>query len=130
MNVPLVFDKQGIKEEIRWHLNKMQKSLLRKGLLLSDLHGVLLLEIKVSWWQNTQGKGRNKAEQDLSLNKLVPFQENDALWRRLRKRGITSAHYGSTTIGQGWYVGLWAGRPSPLCCTMADRSTTTVLPCS
>ncbi len=49
MNVPLVFDKQGIEGEIRWHLAETQKSLLRKGLLLLDLHGISLQATVAEW---------------------------------------------------------------------------------
>ena len=62
MNAPPVFDKHGIKGETTWHLAEMQKSLLRKGKLLLELHGTALLEINVSWWQNKQGKGERQEQ--------------------------------------------------------------------
>ncbi len=38
-----------------------------------------LPEIKISWQQNKQGKGKSKAEKDLSLNDLVGFQQNGCM---------------------------------------------------
>ena len=35
-----------------------------------------LPEVRVNWRQNKQGKGKNKAEKELSMNTLVAFQEN------------------------------------------------------
>ncbi len=63
-------------------------------MLTSEYLGFLLPEIRVAWQQNKQGKGENKAENNLSLNKLSAFQENGCLvctmeaaegsWLRLR----------------------------------------------
>jgi hypothetical protein len=80
MNVPPVFDRNGVVEsEIIWDLADIEKSLLKKGVLPTEFIGTPLPEIKVLWRQNKQGKGRTKAEKDLSLNKLVQFQENGCL---------------------------------------------------
>ena len=125
MNVPPVFDKVGVEGEIKWHLAECQKKLLRKGLLRSDLHGTPLPEIKVTWQQNTQGKGRNKAEQNLSLNKLIPFQENGCmvctveaserswahlgpLWEHYHRTGLVRRSLGRSAL----VIVMYNGRPT------------------
>ncbi len=79
MNVLLVLDRAGIEGKIIWHLAEIEKGLLKKGLLPAEYIGVPLSEIKVSWRQNKQGKGKKKAEKDLTLNNLSAFQENGCL---------------------------------------------------
>jgi hypothetical protein len=64
MNVPPVLDRGGVEEEIIWHLKQIENSLLRKGKLSTEFVGVLLTEMKVSWRQSKQGKGRTKEECD------------------------------------------------------------------
>jgi hypothetical protein len=49
MNVPLVLDRGSIKGEIIWHLTKIEKGLLKKGVLSSEYVGVQLPEIRVTW---------------------------------------------------------------------------------
>jgi hypothetical protein len=58
---------------------EIEKSLLKKGHLPTEYVGVPLPTINVSWRQIKQGKGKNKAKKDLSLNKLSAFQENRCL---------------------------------------------------
>ncbi len=41
--------------------------------------GTPLPKLRVSCRQNKQGKGKSKAERDLSLNKLAAFRENSCL---------------------------------------------------
>ncbi len=79
MNVPPVLDRAGVEGKFIWHLAEIEKGLLKKGLLPVEYVGVPLPEIKVSWRQNKQGKGKNKAEKDLTLNNLSAFQENGCL---------------------------------------------------
>jgi hypothetical protein len=79
MNVPTVLDRGGVKKEIIWYLTKIEKGFLKKGTLLAEYVGTPLLKLRVSWRQNKQGKGKSKAERDLSLNKLAAFQENGCL---------------------------------------------------
>jgi hypothetical protein len=79
MNVPPVFDKNDVEGKIIWHLAEIEKSLLKKGVLSTESIGTCLPVIKVVWRQNKQGKGKNKAEKDLSLNNLVQYQENGCL---------------------------------------------------
>ena len=79
MNVPPVFDRNGVDGKIIWHVVEIEKGLLKKGVLPTEFIGSCLPEIKVSWRQSKQGKGKIKAEKDLSLNKLVQFQENGCL---------------------------------------------------
>jgi hypothetical protein len=79
MNIPPVLDRAGVEGEIMWHRAEIEKGLLNKGLLLAEYVGVPLPEIKVSWRQNKRGKGKNKAEKDLTLNNLSAFQENGCL---------------------------------------------------
>jgi hypothetical protein len=76
INVSLVLDRGSVEGEIIWHLMEIEKSLLKKGVLPSKYVGVQLPKIRVTWQQNKQRKGKNKAEKDLSLNKLPTFQEN------------------------------------------------------
>jgi hypothetical protein len=79
INVPPVLDRGGIKGEIIWHLTEIEKGLLKKGVLPSEYVGIQLPKMRVSWQQNKQGKGKNKVEMDLSLNKLPAFQESGCL---------------------------------------------------
>ncbi len=67
MNVPVVFDRNGVEGKIIWHLAEIEKSLLKKGVLSTESIRMPLPEIKVSWRQNKEGKGKTKAEKDLSL---------------------------------------------------------------
>ena len=78
MNVP-VLEKIGAESKIIWHLAEREKSFLKKGRLTTEYVGVPLPAIKVSWRQNKQGKGKNKAKKNLSLNKLAAFQDNGCL---------------------------------------------------
>jgi hypothetical protein len=79
MNVPLVLDRGGSEGEIIRHLTEIEKGLLKKGVLPSEYIGIHLPEINVTCQQNKQGKGKNKVEKDLSLNKLTTFQETECL---------------------------------------------------
>ncbi len=77
MNVPPVLERGGVESNIIWHLPDIEKGLLKRMTLPLEYHGVPLPEIKVTWRQSKQGKGRSKAERDLSLNLLgQPFQLN------------------------------------------------------
>ncbi len=79
MNVPPVLDRSGVEGEFLWHLSEIEKGLLKKGHLPTEYIGVPLLKIKVLWRQNKQGKGKNKAKKDLTLNKLATFQKNGCM---------------------------------------------------
>jgi hypothetical protein len=79
MNVPPIHDRAGVEQEIIWHLAEIEKGLMKKGKLPEAYIRVPLPEIKVSWRQKKQGRGKNKAEKDLLLNKLPAFQENGHL---------------------------------------------------
>ncbi len=79
MNVPSVLDKDGVKNKIIWHLTKIKKGFLKKGTLPAEYVGTPLPKLRVSWSQNKQGKGKSKAERDLSLNKLAAFWEYGCL---------------------------------------------------
>ncbi len=93
MCCPPIFDRRGIEEEICLHLQLIKKDLIRKGKPSYDFIGVPLPVIIVSWQQNKQGRGRNRAEQGLSMNNLEAFQNNgcqvctveakEGLWARL-----------------------------------------------
>jgi hypothetical protein len=105
MCCPAVFDKQGIEEEIIFHLKPMEKDLIRKGLLPSTLSAEPLPQIAVLWCQNKQGRGRSQAKVALCLNNLKAFQQNGCmvctveaeegswgrlspLWQQLYKAGL------------------------------------------
>jgi hypothetical protein len=94
MNVPPVLDRFGVEEEIIWHLTQIENGLLKEGKLSTEYVGVPLPEIKVSWRQSKQGKGRTKEERALSLNLLgTTYQQNgcpvctvevaEGSWKRL-----------------------------------------------
>jgi hypothetical protein len=77
LNVPPVLERGGVKEEIAWHLQRIEKRLLKEGKLAQQYIGVPLPRISVSWQQSKQGKGRTKEERLLSLNLLGPvYQQN------------------------------------------------------
>ncbi len=98
--------------------------MLKKGLLPAEYVGVPLPEIKVSWRQNKQGKGKNKAEKDLTLNNLSMFQENRCLvctveagegswpcpgplWEGFHKMGLSRRALGRSCLMVVMYNG-WA----------------------
>jgi hypothetical protein len=94
MNIPTVLERGEVENEILWHLSEIKKKLLKRGSLPCEYVGVPLPNIKVSWRQSKQGKGRSKAEHDLSLNLLrQPYQQNgcpvctveaaESSWKRL-----------------------------------------------
>jgi hypothetical protein len=85
----------------------------------------------VAWRQNKQGKGKTKAEKDLSLNNLVQFQENGCrvctveategtwgrlgpLWESFHRTGMSRRALGRSTL----MVVMFNGRP-----TDSDRIT-------
>jgi hypothetical protein len=77
---PLVLEPGGVESKIVWHLCKLEKRFLKKGILPEKYVGIPLPKISVLWRQSKQGKGKSKAEQDLSINLLSqPFQENGCL---------------------------------------------------
>ncbi len=74
-----------------------------------------LPEIKISWRQNKQGKGKSKAEKDLSLNNLVGFQQNGCMvcmveaakkdwkrllimWEKFNKMGLCCRIHGQNSL--------------------------------
>ena len=79
VNVPPVFNRNGVEGEIISHLAEIEKSLIKKWILPTEFICAPLPEIMVSWRQNKKRKGKTKAGKDLSLNKLVQFQENGCL---------------------------------------------------
>ncbi len=60
MNVPPVLDRGGVKNEIIWHLTKIEKGFLKKGSLPVEYVGIPLPKLRVSWKQNKQGKGEEQ----------------------------------------------------------------------
>ena len=77
LNVPPILERGGVEEEITWHLQQIEKSLLKEGKLPQEFVGVPLPRINVSWRQSKQGKGRTKEERLLSLNLLGSvYQQN------------------------------------------------------
>ena len=77
LNVPPILERGGVEEEITWHLQQIEKRLLKEGKLAQQYIGVPLPRISVSWRQSKQGKGRTKEERLLSLNLLGPvYQQN------------------------------------------------------
>ncbi len=122
MCCPAVFDKQGIEEEIFFHLKAMEKDLIRKGSLPSALSTEPLPQIAVLWHQNKQGRGRNQAKQRLCLNNLEAFQWNGCLvctveaeegswkrlgplWQRSHKTGICRQALGRKVLMVVMYNG-------------------------
>jgi hypothetical protein len=75
MNVPPALDRAGVESKTIWHLTETKKGFLKKGVLLTEYVGIPLPEINISWHQNKQGEGKNKAKKDLSLDKLSSFQK-------------------------------------------------------
>ncbi len=115
MCVPNIFDRVGLEEEVFWHLKDIKKSLIKKGTISSELIGIPLPEIKISWQQNKQGKRKSKAEKDLSLNNLVGFQQNGCmvcmveaaekdwkrlsiLWEKFNKMGLCHRILGQNSL--------------------------------
>jgi hypothetical protein len=115
MCVPNIFDRVGLEEEVIWHLKDIKKSLMKKGTISSELIGIPLPEIKISWQQNKQGKGKSKSEKDLSLNGLVGFQQNGCmdcrveaakkdwkrlliLWEKFHKMGLCRRVLGQNSL--------------------------------
>jgi hypothetical protein len=134
MNVPPVFDRNGVEGEIIWHLVEIEKSLLKKEVLPTECIGTPLPEIKVSWRQNKQGKGKTKEEKDLFLNKLVQFQVDGCLvcmvkaaesswehlgplWESFHWTGMSRRALGRSTL----MVVMFNGRPTDSNCVTMQR---------
>ncbi len=124
MNVPLVFDRNGMEGEIIWHLADVEMRFIDTP----------LPEIKVLWRQNKQGMGKTKTEKDLSLNKLVQFQENGCLvcmvkaaesswrhlsplWESFHRTGMGRRALGRSTL----MVVMFNGRPTDSDCITMQR---------
>ncbi len=76
-NVPSVLEWSGVESKILWDLSEIKKKFLKRGTLPLEYASVPFPKIKVSWRQSKHGKGRSKAERDLSLNLLgKPYQQN------------------------------------------------------
>jgi hypothetical protein len=103
------------REKLFWNLKDIEKSLIKKGTISSELIGIPLLEIRILWQQNKQGKGKSKAEKDLSLNDLVGFQQNGCmvctveaakkdwkclsiLWEKFYKMGLCHRFLGQNAL--------------------------------
>ncbi len=54
LNVPPVLERGGVEEEIVWHLQQIEKRLLKEGKLAQQYIGVPLPRISVSWRQRTR----------------------------------------------------------------------------
>jgi hypothetical protein len=52
MNTPLVLECGGMESEIVWHLCKLEKRLLKKGILPEEFVGIPLPKISVLWRQS------------------------------------------------------------------------------
>ncbi len=63
MNVPPVLDRGGIENEIIWHLSKIKKGLLKKGIFPREYIGTPLPKLKVSWRQEQSGKGEEQGRE-------------------------------------------------------------------
>ena len=59
MNDPLVLDRGDVENEIIWYLTEIEKGFLKKGVFPLKYVGVPLPEIRVSWRQNKQGRGKS-----------------------------------------------------------------------
>ncbi len=77
--VPNLFDREGFLEEVRYQLKEIENRLCAKGKLNTTLLSKPLHELVITWQQNKQGKGHNKAEQKLSLNDLDAFRQKGCL---------------------------------------------------
>ncbi len=93
-----------------------------------------LPEIKILWQQNKQGKGKSKAEKDLSLNDLVGFQQNGCmvctveaakkdwkrlsiLWEKFNKMGLCCRVLGQNSL----MVVNFNGQPTDSNCVTMQR---------
>jgi hypothetical protein len=63
MCVPNVFDKEGLKEELLFHMKAVERKMVTKGKLLTSLLTEPIPLITLAFQQNKQGRGRNQEEQ-------------------------------------------------------------------
>jgi hypothetical protein len=96
-----------------------------------DLHDEPLPAMYISWRQNSQGRGQNRRERQLSLNNLEAYGQNGCLvlsikmeegtwprfgllWQMLNKMGLVRPVFGRRAV----MVVLYGGKPTEL-----DRNT-------
>jgi hypothetical protein len=112
---------------------EIEKGLLKKGVLSSEYVGIQLPKIRVTWQQNKQGKGKNKAEKNLSLNKLPAFQENGCLVCTVEAVEGSCQNWapsGKRSTKRGYAGGHLAAPALCLSCTMGGQLIVTALKCS
>jgi hypothetical protein len=127
MCCPNVFNKEGLTEELLFHMKEVEKKLMAKGRLSYTLMDEPLPPISIQWRQSTQGKGRNKREKQLLLNNLPAFGQIGCLvltvemeegtwaslgplWRVLNSMGLVCRIFGRTAV----LVVFYGGKPTEL----------------
>ncbi len=128
---PCIFEREGLTKELIHNLKTVKKKLCNKGQLSMDLHDEPLPAMYILWRQNSQGRGRNRRERQLSLNNLEAYGQNGCLvlsieteegtWphfsplrRMLNKMGLVRLVFGQRAV----MVVLYGGKP-----TESDRNT-------
>jgi hypothetical protein len=131
MCVPNIFDKEGLKEELLFHMKAVERKMVAKEKLPASLLTEPIPLITMAWQQNKQGRGRNQEEQQLSLNSLDAFNKNRCLvlsiktaegtweqlgplWKMLNKMGLIRTIFGHKAM----MVVMYGGRA-----TDSDRNT-------
>jgi hypothetical protein len=128
---PSIFKREGLTKELTYNLNMVEKKMCNKGQLPMDLHDKPLPVMYISWRQNSQGRGQNRRERQLSLNNLEAYGQNGCLvlsiemeestwpcfgplWQMLNKMGLVRPVFGQRAV----MVVLYGGKP-----TESDRNT-------
>ncbi len=128
---PSIFEREGLTKELIHNLKTVKKKLFNKGHLSIDLHDEPLPAMYILGRQNSQGRGQNRRERQLSLNNLEAYSQNGCLvlsikmeegtwprfgplWQMLNKMGLVRLVFGQRAV----MVVFYGGKP-----TESDRNT-------
>jgi hypothetical protein len=89
-----VFEREGLTKELTYNLNMVEKKICNKGQLPMDLHDEPLPAMYISWRQNSQGRGQNRRERQLSLNNLEAYGQNGCLVLSIKMEEGTWPRFG------------------------------------
>ncbi len=94
---PSIFEREGLTKELIYNLKTVEKKLCNKGQLSMNLHDEPLPAMYILWRQNSQDRGRNRRERQLSLNNLEAYGYNGCWFCPLKQKkahGHVLAPYG------------------------------------
>jgi hypothetical protein len=94
---PSIFKRECLTKELIYNLKTVKKKLCNKGQLSIDHHDEPLPAMYILWRQNSQGRGQNRRERQLSLNNLEAYAKM-VVWfcpsKQKEEHGHVLAPYG------------------------------------